>query len=256
MTQFLSQSKSALHANDDQILRNLVGAFTPGGNSRRHSIPPSLNNTPPAPSNPASSSGQVSSSHKTPARRHPHHHHRPSPSQLLLRGTKWITNRRSNAGARSSGAGHYRGASAAKNRALASVSQSSASRSRIADQQRRNREAQLEALNKRTRKASSSSSSSSSQEITPDRPQSRSQRSRSNSSTAHRGGRKRETGSDEKTYCLCKKVSYGEMIACDNPRCEIEWFHFACVEVRVQPKGRWFCPHCRGETSKVKRPDA
>ncbi|KAL1548325.1 PHD finger protein ING1-like [Salvia divinorum] len=28
---------------------------------------------------------------------------------------------------------------------------------------------------------------------------------------------------NEPTYCLCNQVSYGEMVACDNPDCKIEW---------------------------------
>ncbi|KAF8563521.1 hypothetical protein P879_11209 [Paragonimus westermani] len=60
---------------------------------------------------------------------------------------------------------------------------------------------------------------------------------------------------DERLYCLCKKVSFGDMIACDNKDCEVEWFHFACVDIRVQPKGKWYCPLCRGESSKMKRLD-
>ena len=27
------------------------------------------------------------------------------------------------------------------------------------------------------------------------------------------------------TYCTCRHVSFGEMIACDDPDCDIEWFH-------------------------------
>lgn len=45
-------------------------------------------------------------------------------------------------------------------------------------------------------------------------------------------------------YCLCQNVSYGEMVACDNPECPIEWFHFACVGLTEQPKGKWYCPEC------------
>uniref|UniRef100_UPI00358F0A2D inhibitor of growth protein 1-like n=1 Tax=Myxine glutinosa TaxID=7769 RepID=UPI00358F0A2D len=56
---------------------------------------------------------------------------------------------------------------------------------------------------------------------------------------------------DEPTYCLCEQVSYGEMIGCDNPDCPIEWFHFACVGLRHKPKGRWFCPKCRGDSEKT-----
>ena len=28
---------------------------------------------------------------------------------------------------------------------------------------------------------------------------------------------------DTKTYCFCDRVSYGEMIACDDKQCEKEW---------------------------------
>ncbi|VEL30202.1 unnamed protein product [Protopolystoma xenopodis] len=49
---------------------------------------------------------------------------------------------------------------------------------------------------------------------------------------------------NEPTYCVCKQVSYGEMVACDNPDCHVEWFHFGCVGLTVKPKGQWFCPQC------------
>ncbi|XP_062861698.1 inhibitor of growth protein 1-like [Trichomycterus rosablanca] len=56
---------------------------------------------------------------------------------------------------------------------------------------------------------------------------------------------------DEPTYCLCEQISYGEMICCDNDRCPIEWFHFSCVGLNHKPKGRWYCPKCRGENEKT-----
>ncbi|CAH8442564.1 unnamed protein product [Schistosoma turkestanicum] len=49
---------------------------------------------------------------------------------------------------------------------------------------------------------------------------------------------------DYKRYCICRDVSYGDMIACDAPDCPFEWFHYACVNLTVAPKGRWFCPTC------------
>lgn len=58
---------------------------------------------------------------------------------------------------------------------------------------------------------------------------------------------------DEPLYCLCQQVSYGEMIGCDNEACAIEWFHFNCVGLTSKPKGKWFCPKCRGDTCKVMR---
>lgn len=51
---------------------------------------------------------------------------------------------------------------------------------------------------------------------------------------------------NEPTYCFCNQVSYGEMVACDNPSCKIEWFHFGCVGLKEQPKGKWYCPDCAG----------
>jgi hypothetical protein len=44
----------------------------------------------------------------------------------------------------------------------------------------------------------------------------------------------------EPVYCTCRRVSYGQMIACENPDCEVEWYHFHCVgiksEVRLNTK--------------------
>ncbi|XP_078513666.1 inhibitor of growth protein 1 isoform X3 [Lissotriton helveticus] len=56
---------------------------------------------------------------------------------------------------------------------------------------------------------------------------------------------------NEPTYCLCNQVSYGEMIGCDNDECPIEWFHFSCVSLNHKPKGKWYCPKCRGENEKT-----
>ncbi|KAG7252707.1 hypothetical protein CRUP_029097, partial [Coryphaenoides rupestris] len=56
---------------------------------------------------------------------------------------------------------------------------------------------------------------------------------------------------DEPTYCLCDQVSYGEMIGCDNDECPIEWFHFSCVGLHHKPKGKWYCPKCRGDSEKT-----
>ena len=60
---------------------------------------------------------------------------------------------------------------------------------------------------------------------------------------------------DEPTYCLCEQVSYGDMIGCDYDGCPIEWFHFNCVGLSHKPKGKWYCPKCRGDKPTVKRPD-
>ncbi|CAH8475003.1 unnamed protein product [Heterobilharzia americana] len=57
-------------------------------------------------------------------------------------------------------------------------------------------------------------------------------------------GRPDDDDEDYKRYCICRDVSYGDMIACDAPDCPFEWFHYACVNLTVAPKGRWFCPTC------------
>ncbi|KHJ44452.1 PHD-finger [Trichuris suis] len=54
-----------------------------------------------------------------------------------------------------------------------------------------------------------------------------------------------EESVDEPVYCICRQVSYGYMVCCDNEKCEIEWFHFRCVRLTTKPKGKWYCPACR-----------
>jgi len=61
---------------------------------------------------------------------------------------------------------------------------------------------------------------------------------------------------DEPTYCLCEQVSFGEMVACDNDLCPYEWFHFDCVQLSSKPKGKWYCPKCRGDKPSVMKPKA
>jgi hypothetical protein len=53
---------------------------------------------------------------------------------------------------------------------------------------------------------------------------------------------------NEPVYCLCRRVSLGVMVGCDNDDCEIEWFHIRCVGLKDAPQDgeRWFCPKCRG----------
>ena len=52
------------------------------------------------------------------------------------------------------------------------------------------------------------------------------------------------------TYCWCHGEEAGRMVACDNPHCTIEWFHFNCVGLARKPRGKWFCSDkCKGEFS-------
>ncbi|KAI8998923.1 hypothetical protein BD414DRAFT_476450 [Trametes punicea] len=49
---------------------------------------------------------------------------------------------------------------------------------------------------------------------------------------------------NEPRYCFCNQVSFGDMIACDNPTCAREWFHIGCVGLTKIPKGNWYCREC------------
>ncbi|KAI8690585.1 hypothetical protein LRP88_07853 [Fusarium phalaenopsidis] len=59
-----------------------------------------------------------------------------------------------------------------------------------------------------------------------------------------------EEGGDDKKYCLCHNVSYGDMVACDNDNCPYEWFHWSCVGLKSEPNGTWYCPVCTEKFQK------
>ena len=55
-----------------------------------------------------------------------------------------------------------------------------------------------------------------------------------------------ETDSTRVKYCYCQEEKEGEMIGCDNPLCQYEWFHFECLRLTSKPKSKlWYCPDCR-----------
>lgn len=54
-----------------------------------------------------------------------------------------------------------------------------------------------------------------------------------------------EEGEDTTIYCICQKVSFGDMVGCDNDNCPFQWFHYKCVGVTEEPSGEWLCPQCR-----------
>ncbi|CAD6185265.1 unnamed protein product [Caenorhabditis auriculariae] len=58
---------------------------------------------------------------------------------------------------------------------------------------------------------------------------------------------------NEPVYCICRQVSYGQMVACDGKNCSTEWFHFACVGVTEAPKGRWYCEECKARNPRRKK---
>jgi hypothetical protein len=49
---------------------------------------------------------------------------------------------------------------------------------------------------------------------------------------------------NEPVYCSCKRISFGEMIACENPNCPTEWYHFECAGLTEAPNVDWYCPTC------------
>ena len=38
-------------------------------------------------------------------------------------------------------------------------------------------------------------------------------------------------------YCICRRPCFEPMIPCDVKHCDIEWYHYACVNIRIAPKG-------------------
>jgi len=62
-----------------------------------------------------------------------------------------------------------------------------------------------------------------------------------------------EHNTSEEKFCSCKKSSYGDMIACDNSKCDIEWFHYGCVGLKQAPSQNenWYCPTCKPVFEKV-----
>jgi hypothetical protein len=61
------------------------------------------------------------------------------------------------------------------------------------------------------------------------------------------------SGSNYTKYCICQRVDFGDMIACDNDNCPYQWFYWDCVGIKEEPLGDWLCPHCRNHSpSKIK----
>ena len=50
---------------------------------------------------------------------------------------------------------------------------------------------------------------------------------------------------DRKSYCVCQRPSFGQMISCSDYKCKMKWFHYACVNITRKPKRGWYCPSCK-----------
>ena len=59
--------------------------------------------------------------------------------------------------------------------------------------------------------------------------------------------RKRDKANENerKFYCVCRRPSFGNMIACDDSKCKIGWFHYSCVSISRAPQGKWYCKACK-----------
>jgi hypothetical protein len=60
-----------------------------------------------------------------------------------------------------------------------------------------------------------------------------------------------------KKYCYCLRSEYGEMVACDNTRCERIWFHLAHTDLQELPseEENWLCTLCRGWAAELDTDD-
>ena len=56
-----------------------------------------------------------------------------------------------------------------------------------------------------------------------------------------------EDDESDNTYCICRQQGTTEMIACDNDKCDIEWFHYECIGLSPEtiPEDSWICDRCR-----------
>lgn len=78
-------------------------------------------------------------------------------------------------------------------------------------------------------------------------------RKRADHSEGVRDGKRRKTGSSgkeeegENSYCYCGGTSSGQMIGCDGPDCEMEWFHVKCTDITALPaeEEAWYCDACK-----------
>jgi hypothetical protein len=59
--------------------------------------------------------------------------------------------------------------------------------------------------------------------------------------------------SKDPQYCYCGGASFGEMVACENPYCEREWFHTTCIEEKNLPE-KWYCSDCQKQREKTRNP--
>ena len=53
-------------------------------------------------------------------------------------------------------------------------------------------------------------------------------------------------------YCTCQNSSHGDMVKCSNRQCLYQWFHYGCVGLSEEPRGKWLCSRCqKAQLSKI-----
>lgn len=69
---------------------------------------------------------------------------------------------------------------------------------------------------------------------------------RADGSYGIRDGKRRKL-EEENRYCYCGGTSSGQMIGCDGPDCEMEWFHIECTDITALPakEEAWYCQACK-----------
>ena len=46
-----------------------------------------------------------------------------------------------------------------------------------------------------------------------------------------------------RVYCKCRRPSFGYMIACEAPKCDVQWYHYSCVNITRAPRGKLLDAH-------------
>ena len=76
------------------------------------------------------------------------------------------------------------------------------------------------------------------------------QQDKSANGTAATTGNVVATDDTEEKFCYCQQPAHGDMIACENEQCPLEWFHLDCVHMTEAPDGEWYCTNCAPVLSK------
>ena len=54
-------------------------------------------------------------------------------------------------------------------------------------------------------------------------------------------------------YCICRRPCFEPLIASDANNFDIEWYHYACVNIKIAPKRFWFCKNFTAKNKTKKQ---